>query len=141
MTLGSIAVDLCFSSPKTGSLRHLFLWGGEAGEQMLGKQRTATTLVSEPVVINFVYFTASPMFWGWIFQAISIKGGATPGSKQRPRFIFFLAAQFSKITLAATFLATSTFLRKYKYGHYFMEMALGNIIKWIYFILIYLKCA
>lgn len=32
--------------------------------------------VSEPVVINSVYFTASPMFGGWIFQTISIKGGA-----------------------------------------------------------------
>ena len=108
---------------------------------MLRKQRKAHHFCSEPMVINSVYFTALSMFWGWIFQAISIKSGATLGSKQRPRFIFFLAAQSSKITLAATFLATSTFLRKYKYGHYFMEMALGNIIKWIYFILIYLKCA
>lgn len=108
---------------------------------MLRNKGRHTTFVSEPVVINFVYFIASSMFWGWIFQTISIKGGATLDSKQRPRFIFFLAAQSSKIILAATFLATSTFLRKYKYGHYFMEMALGNIIKWIYFILIYLKCA
>lgn len=92
-------------------------------------------------MINSVYFTALSMFSGWIFQAISIKSGATLSSKQRPRFIFFLAVQSSKITLAETFLATSTFLRKYKYGHYFMEMAPGNIIKWIYFILIYLKCA
>lgn len=92
-------------------------------------------------MINSVYFTALPMFEGLDILGHFNQRCAILGSKQRPRFIFFLAAQSLKITAAATFLATSTFLRKYKYGHYFMEMAPGNIIKWIYFILIYLKCA
>lgn len=55
--------------------------------------------------------------------------------------LVFQAALSSKITLQAAFSGMSAFLTKYRDRHYFIEVAQSSIIKWIYFILIYLKCA
>lgn len=134
-----------FSFPKTGSpvvdlRRGEGGWAGERG-QMLSKQRKVGMFASEPRRPVLRTCRRRVRVWGWLLRAISIKSGATPAPNKGLDLFSFLAAQSSKITLAATFLATSTFLRKYKYGHYFTEMAPGNIIKRIYFILIYLKCA
>lgn len=99
-----------------------------------------TSFVTATLVINCMNFTAE-LHWSECFRGISIKDSAILSLKHRLRFIC-LAVQSSKIILHVPFSCMSTIsLTKYEDERYFMEVAQSNTIKWIYFILIYLKCA
>lgn len=108
-------------------------------EHVQKTKQLVTSFVTATLVINCMNFTAQ-LYQNGCFRGISIKSGAILGLKHSLRFIF-LAVQSLKIILRAPFLGMSTSLTKYIDERYFIEVAQSNTIKWIYFLLIYLKCA